>query len=255
MFAQVIINSNVKQLDKEFSYNIPLELEEKIKIGDRVLVPFGRSKKLEEGFVINFIHDCEFETKDIAKIIDGLKPEQIKMAEWISKRYFCNLAEAIKLMLPPGTTSKDPSKHVKEKVRCFAKIKNKEKLRIAVNNFEIKSEKQMRIINFLLKNGETEVSDLLLFADTTRAVLKNLQKKGFIEINEKQINRNPIANKTVEQTNKLIFTEEQLHAYNEVEEAMEDGFNTKFLLFGVTGSRKNRGILTIDRKGIKTRKR
>ena len=52
MIAEVIINSNVKNLDKTFDYNIPIELEDKVKVGSRVLLQFGNMKSLEEGFVV-----------------------------------------------------------------------------------------------------------------------------------------------------------------------------------------------------------
>lgn len=52
MIAEVIINSNVKNLNKTFDYHVPAELAGTIRIGKRVLVPFGRNKTLEEGFVI-----------------------------------------------------------------------------------------------------------------------------------------------------------------------------------------------------------
>ena len=45
MFAEVIINSTVKNLNKIFDYNVPAELAGTIKIGDRVLVPFGKGRK------------------------------------------------------------------------------------------------------------------------------------------------------------------------------------------------------------------
>ena len=53
MFAEVIINNNAKALNKVFDYQIPEEFEKKIHIGSRVFVPFGFSKKFEDGFVIN----------------------------------------------------------------------------------------------------------------------------------------------------------------------------------------------------------
>ena len=54
MIAEVIINNSAKQLDKTFDYNVPIEFQNDIKIGSRVLVPFGNMKRLEEGFVIGF---------------------------------------------------------------------------------------------------------------------------------------------------------------------------------------------------------
>ena len=65
MIAEVIINSNVKNLNRTFDYNIPFEMEEKVNIGSRVLVKFGNIKKLEEGFVVNIKESSEFEVKDM----------------------------------------------------------------------------------------------------------------------------------------------------------------------------------------------
>ena len=51
MIAEVILNSNAKQLNKVFDYKIPDELAPKIKLGARVLVPFSNRKELDEGLV------------------------------------------------------------------------------------------------------------------------------------------------------------------------------------------------------------
>ena len=51
MIAEIIINSNVKNLNKTFDYNIPYELQNKVKIGSRVFVKFGNIKKLEESIL------------------------------------------------------------------------------------------------------------------------------------------------------------------------------------------------------------
>lgn len=53
MVAEVIINSVAKSLNRIFDYKVPTELVDTIKVGSRVLLPFGFSKQLEEGFVVN----------------------------------------------------------------------------------------------------------------------------------------------------------------------------------------------------------
>ena len=68
MIAEVIINNNARALNRIFDYKVPEELETKIKIGSRVFVPFGNSKKLDDGFVINLKDKSEFECKEIAGI-------------------------------------------------------------------------------------------------------------------------------------------------------------------------------------------
>lgn len=52
MIAEVIINSNVKSLNKTFDYAVPASLEAMVKVGSRVCVPFGNSKKAQDGYVI-----------------------------------------------------------------------------------------------------------------------------------------------------------------------------------------------------------
>ena len=59
MIAEVIINTNAKELNKTYDYIIPDSIKNIVKIGSRVFVPFGRTKQ-EEGFVIGFKKTSEF---------------------------------------------------------------------------------------------------------------------------------------------------------------------------------------------------
>ena len=81
MIAEVIINRTAKKLNRTFDYQIPKEMEEYIYVGTKVLVPFGRAKKLEEGFVVGFKENTEYEVKEIAKIEENLTEKQIELAK------------------------------------------------------------------------------------------------------------------------------------------------------------------------------
>lgn len=253
MIAEVIINNNAKQLDKTFDYNVPIEIQNDIKIGSRVLIPFGSMKRLEEGFVVAFKETTEYKTKDIAKIgkESTLDEKKVELAKWIAKRYFCNLSESIKLMLPPGTKTKNIEKRIKEKTGNFVILKkDKDEIEFEIETGKIKSEKQIRLLQFLINNDDIYISDLEEFTEVSKAIMKTLEKNGYIEIYEKQIERNPFVNKEITPSSKLKLTEEQQQAYEKIEEAIDDKMNSEFLTFGVTGSRKNRNIFTINRKSI-----
>ncbi len=253
MIAKVIINNNAKQLDKTFDYNIPNEMQNDIKIGSRVLVPFGNMKKLEEGFIVGFKEKTEYKTKNIAKIgkESTLNDNKVELAKWIAKRYFCNLSESIKLMLPPGTKTKNIENRVKEKTGNFVILKkDKDEIEFEIETGKIKSEKQIRLLRFLIQNDDIYITDLEEFTEVSKAIMKTLEKNGYIEIYEKQIERNPFINKEIKPSNKLNLTREQQEAYEKIEEAIDDKMNSEFLIFGVTGSRKNRNISAINRKGI-----
>ena len=124
MYAEVIINSNAKALNRIFDYVVPKEMEDSIKVGARVFVPFGRGKKLEDGFVINLKQESEIAQneeiilKEIAKIEieESLTETNIILAKLMARKYFCNISDCIKLMLPPGTGGKELSNRAKEKV-------------------------------------------------------------------------------------------------------------------------------------------
>lgn len=253
MIAEVIIDNNSKELNRTFDYNVPEELKEEIKIGSRILVPFGNMKKLEEGFVISFKEKSEYKTKDIAKIGKNstLNEKKVELAKWIAKRYFCNLSESIKLMLPPGTKTKNIGNRIKEKTGNFVILKkDKDEIQFEIETGKIKSEKQIRLLRFLIQNDDIYITDLEEFTEVSKAIMKTLEKNGYIEIYEKQTPRNPFVNKEVKPSSKLKLTEEQQKAYEKIEEAIDDQMNSEFLIFGVTGSRKNRNILAINRKGI-----
>lgn len=249
MIAEVIINNNSKELNRSFDYNVPVGASDTIKIGSRVLVPFGRMKSLEEGFVVNFKETTEYKVKDIAKVqeVSSLNEQKVELAKWLSKRYFCNLSDAIKLMLPPGTTSKVLENRVKEKTGNFVVLKKSEdEIEFHIETGKLKSEKQIRLLRFLINNDDTYISDLEAFTEVSKSIMKTLEKNGYIEIYEKQIERNPFINKEIEPTTKLKLTEEQQIAFDKIEEAIDDKMNAEYLIFGVTGSRKNRNIFAAN---------
>ena len=118
MYAEIIINSNARALNRIFDYIIPNSLENAIKVGSRIFVPFGNGKKLEDGFVIGIKEKSEFANKEIAKIDEeeSLTEEKILLAKLMARKYFCNISDCIKLMLPPGTGAKETENRTKEKL-------------------------------------------------------------------------------------------------------------------------------------------
>lgn len=251
MIAQVIINSNVKNLNRIFDYNVPSKMQGTICVGDRVLVPFGNKKTYEEGFIVGLKENTQYKVKDIAKIQEGIKltEENIDLAKLMARRYFCNISDCIKLMLPPGTLNKNIDSRVKDKTLNFVYLKKDiEEIEEDIENKVIKSEKQKRVLNFLIQNEEIQTTELEIITDTTNAVLKALEKKEYIEIIEEKVERNPFLNKDIKPTKKLKLTEEQQNAFNKIDETINNNENKEFLLYGVTGSGKTEIYLQLIEK-------
>ena len=243
----MIVNSTVKNLNKTFDYHVPVELTGTIKLGDRVLLPFGNLKNLEEGFVVGLKENSAYKVKDIVSIQEGfsISKENIELARWMAKRYFCNMADAIKMMLPPGTSTKIIANRIKEKNLNFVYLKKDiEEIEQAIEEKKIKSDKHIRTLRFLEENDGILTTDLEAFCDVSRAIMNTLEKNGYIEIIPKQVERNPFLHKVIKQDKKLVLTEEQNNAYENIKQAMEQQKFEEFLIYGVTGSRKNRNLFT-----------
>ena len=239
MIAEVIINSNVKSLNKTFDYKVPENLN--VKIGTRVSVPFGNSKKKQDGYVIGLKETTDFKVKEIIDIVDDeLTKENIELALLMARRYFCNISDCIKLMLPPGTTGRTPENRVKEKTGLFVYLKKDiEEIENDIEEGIIKAPKQIRYLEFLKENEGIHVLDIEALTDTTRAITKALEKKEYIEIVEQKIERNPFEFKKVERDKALLLTNEQQESYDKVAKCIDNNEFKEFLLYGVTGSRKN----------------
>ena len=251
MIAEIIMNSSVKNLDRTFDYNIPSEMEDKIHIGSRVLVKFGNIKELKEGFVVNIKEKSEFKVKDISKVEekDFIDEPKVKLAEWMAKRYFCNVSECIKLMLPPGTGTNNLENRAKEKTVRFIRLKkDSNQIEFDISEKKIKSDKQIRALRMLSKIGEIPSKELENLAEISSAILRTLEKNGYIEFFDNTVERNPFIHKVINETKNLQLTDEQKKAYIAVEDAIDDMMNSEFLLFGITGSGKTEVYIQLIEK-------
>ena len=241
MFAEIIINSNARALNKVFDYIVPQEMESIIKIGARIFVPFGKGDKLEDGFVINLKEKSEFANKEIAKIEieESLSEERIILTKLMARKYFCNISDCIKLMLPPGTGSKELADRTKEKTGNFVYLKkDKEEIEELITQGKIKSEKHIRLLKFLEENDGIYISDLEILTEVSKSIMRTLEKNGYICIIEKQIERNPFIHKKIEKDSPKILNEEQKKCFDNINFCIENNEFSKHLIYGITGSGK-----------------
>ena len=263
MIAEVIINRTAKKLNRIFDYRIPENLEGLIFVGSKILVPFGKGGKLEEAFVVALKEKTNYpkKIKEIAKLEEQLKDEQIALAKWMAKRYFCNVSDCIKLMLTPGSRTKNKEKRIQDKtINTIYLSKDIEEIELDIETGKIKSDKQKKIINFVKDNQGVTISEIEMLTDCSRAIVNTLIKNGYLEIVEQKIERNPLNFKDTEtikkkeKTEKLPLTEEQEIAYQKVEQKIEQKQYQSFLLYGVTGSGKTEIYLQLIQKALQQEK-
>ena len=94
-------------------------------------------------------------------------------------------------------------------------------------------------MKFIKDNEGVTIPEIEMFTDSSRAIVNTLIKNGYLELVEEKVERNPLLLKEYIKTEKLKLTEEQQNAYDKVESAIIKNKYEQFLLYGVTGSRKN----------------
>lgn len=107
-FANIIININHSDVDRIFDYKIPKALENRIKKGMRVIVPFGNGNKKIEGYVIDICENTDVSSDKIKSIIKEcddfpiFSDSMLKLAFWLKEKYYTTLSSCLKTIMPSG---------------------------------------------------------------------------------------------------------------------------------------------------------
>ena len=81
LYAEIIINSEAVTIDREFTYYVRKEHRADIKIGHRVMVPFGKGNRKVEGFVISLKSELMEHIKGIKEVYKILDKEPVMTEE------------------------------------------------------------------------------------------------------------------------------------------------------------------------------
>ena len=136
MFVDVILPV---PLDGFFTYSVPASLAEQVKVGVRVLVPFGHSKTYVG--IVSKTHKGplpeRFQIKDILQVLDALPillDSQLRLWQWISDYYLSPIGEVYKAALPSGLKAEDGYKPKTETyIRLTPQFRSEQALHIALD--------------------------------------------------------------------------------------------------------------------------
>ncbi len=100
--AEVAVFSGVRGAARTFTYTIPDGVD--AAVGQLVRVPIGA--RAAGGVVVATDVPAPSQVmREIVAVVDPdpvLRPHQIELARWIAERYRCALADAVRVMVPPG---------------------------------------------------------------------------------------------------------------------------------------------------------
>ncbi len=226
MYANVIIEYGVKSLNKTFIYKVPDELKDKIKVGMKVYVPFGKSEVF--GFVMELQNnnDTGYDAKEIIRIDNEelvLNKELMDVGKHLSSITLCTLITAYQTMLPSSLKIKK-QEHNYDKYDEYLTLTDKLKAMEYICKYPRRIA-QIKAINNILEVGKLNKKEV------SSEVVKALEENGIIVI--EKVNKYRI-NKDSGKIVKKHLTEDQESVYKSVDFNKHD----TYLLYGVTGSGK-----------------
>lgn len=223
MIIGVLVELSNKNIDRVFDYSVPDCFLDKIKLGIRVKVPFGKMEL--EGFVVEVKDSSDIEVKDILDVIDDeaiLNSELLELGKKMQEDTLSTLISCYQIMLPKALKAKngqvinkkfDTYYYLNKDIVCYGKL----------------STSQEKIINLCMEKEYVLRKELV---DISLSSLNTLIKKNILL--EKKLEHYRLSyNEKIEAKKELTNDQKSV-----VDEVLANTGYFPYLLFGVTGSGK-----------------
>ena len=215
MVVGVLVDRTNLSVNKVYHYNY--NLDKKISIGSRVLVDFNN--KLSEALIVSFPKETELKKlKEVIEVIDEesiLTLELLKLGRFMEKKYFTSLMSCYQTMLPKPFKFGTQEKLQDKKITYY--FLDKETVKLTV--------KQQEIVDYLKDKKLDRLENF------SKAIIKALVNKNVLK--EKKVLLSTIIEDKKEFKD-ISLSVKQQEIYNEIIDSLE----SKYLLYGVTGSGK-----------------
>ena len=215
MVVGVLVDRTNLSVNKVYHYNY--NLDKKISIGSRVLVDFNN--KLSEALIVSFPKETELKKlKEVIEVIDEesiLTLELLKLGRFMEKKYFTSLMSCYQTMLPKPFKLGTQEKLQDKKITYY--FLDKENVKLTV--------KQKEIVDYLKDKKLDRLENF------SKSIIKALVNKNVLK--EKKVLLSTIIEDKKE-FKEISLSVKQQEIYNEIIDSLE----SKYLLYGVTGSGK-----------------
>src|SRR5215471_5057452 len=172
-------------LDQLFTYSLPETMRHRVAAGCRVLVPFGT--RTMTGVVLRTHADVPAGTaREALRLLDAqpaLPDHLLKLGRWISEYYCCPLGETLRAMTPLAADIR--------RTKIYSLTSSGHDVARQFHLAETSDDAASQILR-LLDARPLTLSYLNQKVEKAAAVLKALEKKGLVEVEDRAEDRDPL---------------------------------------------------------------
>ena len=239
IYADIIIDISSDKLDRSFQYCVPAHLEQEIKLGMVVSIPFGNSNQLRKGYVTGLSQEAKVDPSILKEIAGCCSAEEttesrlIALAAWMKENYGSTMIQALKTVLP-----------IKEKIRAKEKrylslsISEEKAAEILAQLEKTRFKARTRLLRELLQEKRLDYTTASRELRVAASVVKKLEEQGILHIEYDEVQRNSLNTGDIQKEEPLPLTTEQESAVQCILEEWKSAQPRPVLLEGVTGSGK-----------------
>ena len=233
-YVRVIID---RAIHRELDYLVPETLSERISVGSRVRVPF-RDKSALATVVATLAQSEAERIRPIEAVVGDtpvLSEELLELGNWMSTYYCCPIETVMRSLLPQVIRRAEIGWKKQLFVQPARKIDNEE-----IEQLRRRAPRQAELLEAISQlDAPISAAQLLRKMSLDNQTLRALVKRGFAELREQAVVRDPHGDEQFIATSNLELNEEQVLALKQITEALDSpGSARPILLHGVTGSGK-----------------
>ena len=245
-YVRVIVD---RAIHRELDYSLPENLAARVGVGSRVRVPFRDKSALATVVAIPEQSEAKGIRPIEAIIGDApvLSEQLLELARWIGTYYCCPIETVMRSMLPQVIRRAEVGWKKQLFVQPARSIDPGE-----IEKLRRRAPRQAELLEAISKlEKPIRAAELLRQTSLDNQTLRALVKRGLAELREEAVVRDPHGDEQFIATSNLVLNEEQTHALNEVEQALDAPENARpILLHGVTGSGKTEIYLQAIRAAL-----
>lgn len=239
-YADVIIDISHEKLDKTFQYEIPLQLQDAVRVGSQVVIPFGNGDRRVKGFVVDMAEEPKIAPERIkpicgvAKDSIAVESQLIALASWIKRNYGSTMNQALKTVIPIKKKESIRQKKTVELILEEAAARTEFTNLVARKGH---SRAKERLLQELMEHGTIAWDDITGGLHIPSSVIRDFERQGWVRVTASRVYRNPVA-ASGQSCPPIRLNDEQQQAVDTVLEDLRRGIHRTYLLYGVTGSGK-----------------